>query len=93
MKWKGAWIWAEAEESPRNAYLYARKTFDITTDVEKAKLRVTADSRYRLWINGIFINNGPVPSDPRYQSYDEIDIRKSLQRGANVVAVLAHHYG
>ncbi len=34
-----------------------------------AVLRITANSRYRLWLNGVEVGRGPSPSYPRWQYY------------------------
>jgi len=88
-----SWIWCKGEASPRNSYLYARKTFNVPWKVKNAKAYITADSRYKLYINGIFLGRGPARCDPRWQSYDEYDITKHLYPGINMVAVLVHHLG
>lgn len=92
-KWRGQWIWVEGEESPRNFYLYLRREFALPDSPKPAMVRVTADSRYILWVNGKLICRGPVRSDPRWQSFDEVDITKYLRKGPNVLAALVHHYG
>lgn len=56
-------------------------------------LRITADSRYKLYINGSFVGRGPVPSDPHRLSYDTYDIGALLTKGQNVIAILIHHLG
>ncbi|MEN6371621.1 MAG: family 78 glycoside hydrolase catalytic domain [Armatimonadota bacterium] len=91
--WSAGWIWCEGESRPRNFYLHARKTFKLDSKPERARLRITADSRYKLYINGSFVGSGPVPSDPHRLSYDIYDIGALLTKGQNVIAVLIHHLG
>lgn len=93
MKWKAAWIWTDGEPTPQNAYLYARRSFVLDCKADRSITRVCADSRYILWVNGRFVARGPARSDPRWQSYDVVDIAPYLHKGQNVVAMLAHHYG
>jgi alpha-L-rhamnosidase len=87
------WIWCRGEEKPKNFYLYARKSFLLQSSPHRGSIRMTADSRYRLWINGVHIARGPARCDPRWQCLDEWDITDRLQPGENVIAVLVHHYG
>ncbi|MFH1742526.1 MAG: alpha-L-rhamnosidase N-terminal domain-containing protein, partial [bacterium] len=91
--WRGSWIWCEGDPSPKNFYLYCRKTLDIAGEVQSATLRMTADSRYVLHVNGTQVGRGPIRSDPRWQSYDEWNIAPFLRQGRNAVTVLVHHYG
>lgn len=80
-------------EQPVNAYCYFRKTFHIGGAVTQGELRIFADSRYMLFVNGHYLHRGPCRSDPRWQYYDTIDLTGLLNRGDNVIAVLALHFG
>ena len=91
--WSAGWIWCEGESRPRNFYLHARKTFKLDNKPDTATLRITADSRYKLFVNGNYVGRGPVPSDPHRLSYDTYDISALLNKGKNVIAVLVHHFG
>jgi hypothetical protein len=55
--------------------------------------RLSADSRYLLWVNGAEVGQGPIRSQPRRLRYDEYDIAPCLRPGRNVVAVLVTYYG
>ena len=90
---EASWIWCNGAPSSRNSYLYARKTFNVPWRIRTAVAYVTADSRYKLYINGRFMGRGPARCDPRWQSYDEYDVTKCLRPGINVVATLIHHLG
>ncbi|MCI0690489.1 alpha-L-rhamnosidase N-terminal domain-containing protein [candidate division KSB1 bacterium] len=81
------------EAQPRNFYLYLRKTFVLPAKARSAHVLVSADSRYQFFVNGTFVNRGPVRCDRRWQSYDEWDITKYLRSGKNAIAALVHHYG
>ena len=91
--WRAAWVWDAGPRSPRNAYLYVRSGLVLPGRVERAVAHVTADSRYRLWVNGTLVGFGPARCDPRHQYYDTYDIRRALRPGQNAIAALVHHYG
>lgn len=91
--WKASWIWCEGESRPRNFYLYARRTFKLPAKPASGSLRITADSRYKVFVNGAFVGSGPVPSDPRRLSYDTYDITQFLTKGQNAIAIVVHHLG
>ena len=93
MDWQAEWIWIKGEESPKNFYLCLRKPFELDNRPKKAVVFVSADSRYKLYINGKFIARGPAKCDPSFQYYDTVDISKYLHKGKNVVASLVHHFG
>jgi hypothetical protein len=70
-----------------------RRTFDLQTLATEAPGRITADSRYVLWVNGHEVGRGPVRSQPYRQRYDSYDLAQHLSLGANVIAVLVTYYG
>ncbi|MBN1509654.1 MAG: alpha-L-rhamnosidase N-terminal domain-containing protein, partial [Sedimentisphaerales bacterium] len=94
-QWHGLWIWGSPglAHEHRNEYVCLRKTFRLTTSPTSARVRISADNRYALYVNGQFVCRGPARCDPRFQSYDKIDLTPWLRRGKNVIAALAHHYG
>ena len=55
--------------------------------------RVTADSRYVLWVNGQEVGRGPARSQPARQRYDEYELAPFLEPGTNSVVVLVTFYG
>ncbi len=93
--WVGLWIGGSGglAHEHRNEYVYLRKTFELPAEAESAAVRVTADNRYRLYVNGEYVCRGPARCEPRHQAYDEINLAPRLRPGRNVIAVLAHHYG
>ena len=58
-----------------------------------AVLDITADSRYKLWVNGQFLSRGPARSYPQAQTFDQIDLRPFLQIGKNILAVQVYQPG
>ncbi|MGV3719486.1 MAG: family 78 glycoside hydrolase catalytic domain [Actinomycetota bacterium] len=92
-EWKASWIWTEGEPAPRNSYTYFRKRLTLDRAQKEAKIHLTADSRYQLFVNGAFVGRGPVRSDRRWLYYDTWDLAPHLKKGENVVAVLVHHFG
>ena len=93
MEWKAKWVWIEGEESPGNFWLAARKVVDIRNSLKEAKLHISADSRYVLWLNGKRLGQGPVRSWPWNLSYDTYDVKGALRPGKNVISVLVLHWG
>jgi hypothetical protein len=90
------WIGPAALDGPGaavNAYTAFRKRIDFRSPPTSAVVRVTADSRYLLWVNGTFVGRGPARCFPRHQSYDDYDMAPFLRTGTNWLAVLVHHYG
>ncbi|MBK8045993.1 MAG: hypothetical protein IPK16_01970 [Anaerolineales bacterium] len=64
-----------------------------TTPRQRAELHITADSRYRLWVNGRFVARGPARSWPWSQQVDAIDLSHHLVPGENCIAVQVYQPG
>jgi alpha-L-rhamnosidase len=92
-KWVAKWVWCEGEPVPQNFYLYCRKVFGLQGEAAEANVDVTADSRYKLFVNGKFIGRGPIRCDQRWEYYDTYDIRPFLEQGENVISAIVHQYG
>lgn len=78
--WTGAWIWSE---SPREDN-YFRKGFVTPGSPEQAKLAITADNIYELYVNGV-----KVGSDADWTTLEVYDITTHVRAGVNVIAVKA----
>ncbi len=91
-------IWHPAErevyyDTPRDSWCMFRKDFTLQTECEAAIVRIFADMRYILYVNGTEVSTGPARSDPRWQYYDELDISERLHGGTNCIAVLVLYHG
>lgn len=89
------WIWttdwqAVDETDPR--LVLFRKSFNIAHKTEKAVMRITADSRYKLFVNGVFVQVGPLRGSIEQWYFDEIDLKPYLSVGRNVIAVAVLKY-
>ena len=90
--WKGRWIWIDAEKNPHNKFVLFRKELSAGK-IDSAEIRITADTRYELYVNDIFAGKGPVRSWLFEYSYDVHDITDLLKPGKNSIIALVHHYG
>ena len=86
-KWCAHWIWVEKPPEYRNQYIYARRVFTLDSAPTSASLHISADTFYRLFVNGECVGRGPARSDPAWQSYDTYRVEGLLVKGWNVLAV------
>ncbi len=105
-RWSGHWIGLEARaldpltsglhggprDAPFSRSLF-RRTFLLDGVPAQVPARLTADSRYVLWVNGQEVGRGPARSQPARQRYDSYDLAPYLVAGPNVIAVLVTYYG
>ncbi|NLU36104.1 MAG: family 78 glycoside hydrolase catalytic domain [Clostridiales bacterium] len=69
-----------------NITAYFRYTFSVTQP-GKLVFKISANSRYRLWVNGRPILSGPLKGDGWRQYYETVDVSKHLRPGFNCIAV------
>ncbi len=83
-------IWTEAAPKAEGdpVFVAFRKAFHLAAKPKVAELRIFADLRYLLWVNGRYVLRGPVRFDPKAPQFDVVDIASFLQQGENSVAVL-----
>ncbi len=93
--WTADWIWPSTSAIPshRNQFVLFRKTFTLASVPTNARLAIFADSRYRLYLNGSFIGQGPARSPHYWFYYDVFDVASQLHAGRNVIAVEVRWYG
>ena len=61
-----------------NAIFYFRKKFDAPKG-SKLTLNVFADARYKLYINGTFVAQGPCKAYTEFKYYDTLDVSSYLK--------------
>ncbi len=91
--WRGRWIWGGGPGNETNSYWHFRKEFDLDAAPAAAELRIVADTRYKLFVNGEQAAFGPALSQPYFTYYDTHDIAAHLKPGRNCIAVLVYHIG
>jgi hypothetical protein len=69
----------------RGARVAFRRRLELPEDPVTAPVRVTADSRYILWVNGEFVGRGPARVFPWAQPYDEYDVAPFLRAGTKAL--------
>jgi hypothetical protein len=87
------WIGSEHPFDLHEAYLCFRRGFHLARRPTTARLRITGDSRYRLWVNGAAVARGPARCLPQAQSVDTLEIAPYLQAGENLIGVQVYQPG
>ena len=72
---------------------HARRTFDLPSVPARFVVHVSADNRYRLYVNGLPISSGPQRSDVTHWRYETLDLAPHLSTGRNVIAALVWNWG
>ena len=74
------------DKAPKNRHILFRKKVDLP-EFANAVVRISADDYYKLYINGVYVAQGPAPGYPFHYYYNEIDVSKYLVKGENTIAV------
>lgn len=90
---KAKWIWLPELQREKNSYALFKKTVNLKSAPKQATIKLTADTRYELYVNDIFIGHGPVRAWPSAWPVDEFDIRHLLRDGDNEIRILVTHFG
>jgi alpha-L-rhamnosidase len=90
-EWAAKWIW-HSNAPERNAWVLFRSELKVNTP-DNARLFISADTRYRVWVNGTLLGDGPPQSQPYHQYYDERELAHCLRSGRNCIAVVVQHQG
>ena len=85
-------VWCDDTGRGRNLYACFRRTLRLKAAPRSARIHLFADSDYQLFVNGRFVECGPVRFDPRYPLFDTVNIAPFLRAGENVIAVSANSF-
>ena len=70
-----------------------RKILDLAVKPEHFRVRVSADNRYRLIVNGTQASVGPARSDIMHWRYETVDLAPYLRAGTNVIGATVWNWG
>ena len=71
------WIWLPSQRTLPNTFVLFRRELKLRAAAGKAAGWITADSRYRLTVNGRRVQWGPAPCDPRQLDVDPVDLHRT----------------
>ncbi len=72
---------------------HARRVVELTARPAHFIVHVSADNRYRLFVNGESVASGPQRSDVDHWRYETVDLAPQLKAGRNVVAAVVWNWG
>ncbi len=83
------WIYPGQFSEP-NSFMRFKHNFKLSEVDSAAKLYISADSDYAVWLNGKFIDCGQFPDFPEEKTYDSLTVGEFLAKGENSLMIL--HY-
>jgi alpha-L-rhamnosidase len=90
-RWPASWIAAAGTPPFDYGVYHFRKTFDLPSRPASFRIHVSADNRYRLFVNGQFVAAGPAQNDLRNWRFETVDLAPYLKPGRNVLAAVVWH--
>ena len=87
--------WIADAEAPGNAFgvFHFRRVLRLDAPPERFVVHVSADNRYRFFVNGQQLSSGPQRSDLMHWRYETLDLAPHLRAGQNVLAALVWNWG
>lgn len=76
----------------KNKHILFRKKI-VLESCKNTIIRISADDYYKLYINGIFVTQGPAPGYNFNYYYNEIDVSEFVKKGENTIAVHTYYQG
>lgn len=89
------WIWNpdwSAEDKDRPRVMLFRKELSLKDEPYEGRIRISADTRYKLYVNTRLVEVGPSRGDHQVWFYDTIDLLPYLKKGKNVIGVSVLRY-
>ena len=91
--WPAKWISCPGPGQTEYGVCHFRKIFSLETLPARFVIHVSADNRYRLFVNGKSVCFGPARGDPDNWRFETIDIAPYLVPGGNLLAACVWNFG
>lgn len=92
-KWTARWISAPGISGQEYGVYHFRKNFDLAEKPDSFHIAVSADNRYKLYVNGQLASLGPARGDLLHWNYEFVDIAPWLRKGQNTLAAVVWNGG
>jgi hypothetical protein len=92
-RWPAQWIAAPGTPPFDYGVYHFRKSLDLPDAPGHFVVHVSADNRYRLFVNGQSVAAGPPQSDLRNWRFNTVDLGPYLKAGRNVLAAVVWNGG
>lgn len=90
--WTASWITDPEATGTEFGVYHFRKTFEYTKEAGSFVVHVSADNRYRLFVNGTAVSSGPARSDLANWNYETVDLAPYLKPGQNTLAAIVWNF-
>jgi len=83
--WDASWVLTPETDLEFGVYHF-RKTIALASKPEQFVVHVSADNRYKLYVNGSLVSLGPAEGNPENWRFETVDLAPWLEAGDNILA-------
>jgi hypothetical protein len=91
--WKASWITHPTAPLRDPIVLHFRRSIDLPAVPASYVVRVSADNRFILYVNGKRVGDGPARGDLTHWRYERFDLAPLLHAGANLITATVWNFG
>jgi alpha-L-rhamnosidase len=92
-RWHASWITVPNTSNDGYGVYMFRKSVELPTKPSSFKIHVSADNRYKLYVNEKLVSMGPARGDIAHWNYETVDIASYLKTGKNTIAAQVWNEG
>ncbi len=86
--WNAAWIAVPNDNGTTYGVFQFRKNISLAAKPASFIIHVSADNRYKLYVNGKLVSLGPARGDTYFWNFETVDVSPYLEQGDNSIAAL-----
>ncbi len=91
--WNAKWIQATNTKPHDYGVYHFRKSFLLDEKPAHFIIHVSADNRYKLYVNDAMVSFGPAKGDIYHWNFETVDIAPYLNKEKNVIAAIVWNFG
>jgi hypothetical protein len=91
--WSASWITHPTAPLREPIVLHFRRSLKLAAVPGKYTVRVSADNRFILYVNGTRVGDGPARGDLGHWRYERFDLAPALKAGENLITATVWNWG
>ena len=91
--WHAAWVTHPTAPQREPIVLHFRRSLELAAVPASYRVRVSADNRFILYVNGHRVGDGPARGDLSHWRYERFDLAPLLHAGSNLITATVWNWG
>jgi len=92
-RWEASWISAPGRDRTSYGVFLFRRELELKAKPDSFIIHVSADNRYKLFVNGEQVGDGPARGDLDHWRFETYDLAPHLKPGRNLLAAVVWNFG